>query len=255
MATVRGVLFYEHRDFDGNAYGPIKPGSYGWVEEVGIPNDSISSWRWTGLEDPNNGYVTFYEHRNFGGKETEFQGDVKFVGDPLNDRLSSFKIRIDEDAERKALLDKRLQQAKNEAEARKVDEQIAIINAGGSLPSGGTGGSPFTGGSGVGSLRTYEIFGVVNGQTVPITRAVTNNGGRWQLVPGARVLIGDNASDGFGLGGVPGRWSAFYPTQSPSAFGLDSDKAVLASDGNRGWVTEAAWLAQIFGPNWRQVVY
>lgn len=255
MAAQRGVVFYEHRDYDGNAYGPIKPGSFGWVEDLGIPNDSISSWRWVGLEDPNNGYVTFYEHRNFGGKETEFQGDVKYVGDPLNDRLSSFKVRIDEDAERKALLEKKLQQARNEAEVRKTEEQIAIINAGGALPGSAGGGSPFTGSGGSGTLRTLEIFGVLNGQLVPITRAVMNNGGRWQLVPGARVMIGDSPTDGFGLAGVPGRWSAFYGTQSPSVFGLDADKAVLASDGTRGWVTEAAWLSQIFGPNWRQVVY
>jgi hypothetical protein len=256
MATTpKGVIFYEHRDYDGNAYGPMKPGSYGWVEDVGIPNDNISSWRWSGLEDPNNGYVTFYEHRNFGGKEHEFQGDVKYVGDPLNDRLSSFKVRIDEAAERKAVLDKRLAEAQREADERKLNEQIAIISSGGSVTPGSTGGASPFGGTASGALRTYEIFGVINGQPVPITRAVTNSGGRWQLVPGARVLVGDSASDGFGLAGTPGRWSAWYSTQSPAAFGLDADKAVLASDGSRGWVTEAAWLSQIFGPNWRSVVY
>ena len=43
--------------------------------------------------------------------------------------------------------------------------------------------------------------------------------------------------------------------RSPSEFGLDSDKAVLASDGSRGWALDAKFLSQIFGMNWRQAVY
>lgn len=253
MPEQRGVIFYEHRDYDGNAYGPIKPGDYGWVEDVGIPNDSISSWRIVGLEDPTNCTVTFYEHRNFGGAERPYTGDVKWIGPQFNDRLSSFKIRIDDAAEKKAKYERLKQAAQEEAETKRLEDEISVIKGGGT-PTQSGGSSPFTGSTGS-ALRTYEIFGVLNGQNVPITRAVSNSGGRWQVVPGARVLIGDAPGDGFGLAGMPGKWATYYGSQSPSAFGLDADKAVLASDGSRGWVTEAAWLSQVFGTNWRAVVY
>jgi hypothetical protein len=38
-------------------------------------------------------------------------------------------------------------------------------------------------------------------------------------------------------------------------YGLDNDKAVLASDGVRGWVLDSNFLTQIFGVGWRAAVY
>lgn len=39
--------FYEHRDFAAEHWGPIRlgPGQYAFVGDVGITNDSISSWK------------------------------------------------------------------------------------------------------------------------------------------------------------------------------------------------------------------
>ena len=46
-----------------------------------------------------------------------------------------------------------------------------------------------------------------------------------------------------------------YPGVDPAMYGLDSDKPILASDGSRGWVVDAHYLAMIFGADWRRVVY
>ncbi len=106
------------------------------------------------------------------------------------------------------------------------------------------------------TFRTYELFGNLNGANVPLNRVVTQDGstGRYTLVPGARVLVAEAPGEGFGLGGMPGRWSAFY-SDSPAQYGLDADKGVLASDGSRGWVVTAAFLSQVFGAGWRAAVY
>ena len=88
-----------------------------------------------------------------------------------------------------------------------------------------------------------------------MTSAIINNGGRWTVSPGASVMVTQAPNEGFGLGGMPGRWSMYYAGRSPAEFGLDSDKAVMASDGSRGWALSSSLLTQIFGSNWRQVVY
>lgn len=36
--------FYEHAGYQGN-YTDLGPGAYSWVEDIGIPNDSISSFK------------------------------------------------------------------------------------------------------------------------------------------------------------------------------------------------------------------
>ena len=106
-----------------------------------------------------------------------------------------------------------------------------------------------------GTLRTYEIFGTLGGQNVPLARVVVNQGGRYTLVPGGALMVGDNPADGFNLAGIPGRWSAWYPGQSPTQFGLDADRAVMGWDGVRGWVVPAATLTQMFGADWRGKIY
>ena len=137
-------------------------------------------------------------------------------------------------------LQRQVQRQKLQAELDKLRGQLG----------GGTG----TTGTSGGGLRTVELFGVINGMAVPLTQAVQVGGGSAQVVPGARVMRGDSPSDGFGLGGTPGRWSSYYGTSSPSEFGLPPTTAVLGSDGQRGWVLTGDFLRQLFGNNWSSVI-
>jgi hypothetical protein len=104
-------------------------------------------------------------------------------------------------------------------------------------------------------VRTYEIFGKQKGRVVPLAEILQVRAGIKQLTPGAQVLVTDQESQGFGLGGEPGLWEDLYPGVDPALYGLDSDKPILASDGSRGWAVDAHYLAMIFGVNWRRVVY
>jgi len=105
------------------------------------------------------------------------------------------------------------------------------------------------------AVRTYEIFGKHKGRVVPLAEILQIRAGTKQLTPGAQVLLTDQESQGFGLGGEPGLWEDLYPGVDPGVYGLDSDKPVLASDGSRGWAVDAHYLAMVFGANWRRVVY
>ena len=67
-------------------------------------------------------------------------------------------------------------------------------------------------------------------------------------------MVAEAPNEGFGLAGVPGRWSAIYSGRSPTEFGLDADKGVLASDGSRGWVVTAAFCRRCLA-GWRAAVY
>ena len=141
-----------------------------------------------------------------------------------------------------------LQKAKQEAELAKLRAQIDATKGGGQTP-------PLTFPPSSGALRTFEVFGIVGGRLAPLTSAITSSGGRWTVNPGASVMLTELPTEGFGLAGSPGRWATVYGSRSPAEFGLDADKAVMASDGSRGWALPAALLAQIFGANWRQAVY
>lgn len=51
IIVVSGIWeFYEHKDYGGWAVR-LGPGYYHWVEEVGIPNDKISSFKCISLEN------------------------------------------------------------------------------------------------------------------------------------------------------------------------------------------------------------
>jgi len=104
-------------------------------------------------------------------------------------------------------------------------------------------------------VRTYELFGNHQGRLVPLAEILRIRAGIKQLIPGAQVLVTDQESQGFGLGGEPGLWQDLYPDVDPALYGLDTDKPILASDGSRGWVVDAHYLAMIFGAQWRRVVY
>ena len=146
-------------------------------------------------------------------------------------------------------VERELLKARKEAELAKKRAELDKLR--GTTSGGGT---PTPGGVGA-AFRTVELYGVMGGARVPLTSAVSMAGGMPQVQPGARVMVGEVAADGFGLAGVPGRWSAYYAGRSPAEFGLDADKGVLASDGSRGWALTATFLSQIFGAGWRAVIY
>lgn len=104
-------------------------------------------------------------------------------------------------------------------------------------------------------VRTYELFGKHKGRVVPLAEILRIRVTGKELTPGAQVLITDQESQGFGLGGEPGLWQYLYPNVDPALYGLDSDKPIVASDGFRGWAVDAHYLAMIFGAQWRRVVY
>ena len=104
-------------------------------------------------------------------------------------------------------------------------------------------------------VRTYELFGRHKGRLVSLAAVLRIRAGSKQLTPGAQVLVTDQESQGFGLGGEPGLWQDMYPGVDPTLYGLDADRPILASDGSRGWVVDAHYLAMIFGAHWRRVVY
>lgn len=146
----------------------------------------------------------------------------------------------------RADLDKELEKARLEAEIARKRAEIDKLRGGtGTVPTG-------TGTSG-GTLRTFELFGTLNGAVVPLIRVLSNNGGRYSVVAGGDVLRADSPAEGYGLSGTPGKWSQVYPGVSPTAYGLDADKGVLGFDGARAWAIPASTLQQIFGANWRSI--
>ena len=140
---------------------------------------------------------------------------------------------------------KRLDAEKRLAEKRAELEKLK--NPGGSSSGGGA----------AGSLRTFELFGMMGGNRVPLSSAVAVDRatGAARVMPGARVLVTTTPGEGFGLSGMPGSWQFVAGGQSPAAYGLDPDKGVVGSDGTRGWPLDAQFLSQVFGSGWRMAVY
>ncbi len=187
-------------------------------------------------------------------KVDQEDADAKAEEEAADREAAAEERKYRKDLERqKRQMQLELQKAKQEAELAKLRAQIDSARGGGQTPSGMPPGTQLP--PGVPSVQTFEVFGIVNGRLAPMTSAITNNGGRWTVNPGASVMVTQAPNEGYGLGGVPGRWSMFYAGRSPSEFGLDADKAVMASDGSRGWALPATLLTQIFGANWRQAVY
>ena len=107
-------------------------------------------------------------------------------------------------------------------------------------------------------LRTVELFfrddmgGELTFQNA-VRRRADNT---WRLRRYAKAMLGFSSSEGHGLGGTPGSWREYYPGQSPSAFGLDSDIAVIYRDAEAGRVYAALpeLLRETLGPGWREQV-
>lgn len=155
-------------------------------------------------------------------------------------------------ADQEKQLQRELRKAKLEAELAKKRAEIDKLK--GTATPAPTPGVPMPSGGG---FRTYELYGLINGMNVPLAQVVVcdANTGRCSVVPGGRVIVGEQPNEGFGMAGVPGRWQQYYGSQSPAQFGLDADKGVLGSDGSRGWVLNAQFLSQVFGGGWRSAVY
>lgn len=167
------------------------------------------------------------------------------------DEEAAFQKELD--AQNKQL-ERELRKARLEAELAKRKAEIEKLKAGSQVPSTP---APPMGGSGTTGTRTYELYGVLNGMNVPLAQVVQcdTSTGRCSVVPGGRVIVGEQPGEGFGLAGIPGRWQMYYGARSPAEFGLDADKGVLGSDGSRGWVLTAQFLSQVFGSGWRAAVY
>lgn len=103
-------------------------------------------------------------------------------------------------------------------------------------------------------VTTYEIVGMVNGGIVPLSDILRYVGGSDYEIAGD-LAIADDPADGFHLAGSPGKWAEYYGAQSPSQYGLDSDKAVMFWNGQRGQVIPGAVLRDLFGPGWRGTIY
>lgn len=152
-------------------------------------------------------------------------------------------------------LDRELKKAQMEISLAKKRQELENLKNGGM--TSGTGTSGTTGGGMGALLRTFELFGVMGGNRVPLASVVTvdRNTGAASVVPGGRVLVTTLPTEGFGLAGTPGAWQYSYGGQSPANFGLDPDKGVMGSDGSRGWALDSRFLSQVFGAGWRNAVY
>lgn len=143
--------------------------------------------------------------------------------------------------------DRDLKQARLEAELAKKRAEIDKLKneSGASVPTGGTAPAGF---------RTYELFGMVNGNRVPLASAVTQVAGVYSVVPGGKVMVGDQPTDGYGFAGIPGKWAS-VAGGSPAAVGQDPDRGIVGFDGSRAWPLPATFLTSLFGANWRTVIY
>lgn len=105
------------------------------------------------------------------------------------------------------------------------------------------------------SFFTLELIAKVDGQKVPFTEAVLMLGGEIFVVPGVEFFVGNEPGDGFGLAGVSGKWSTYYPKSPPESLGLDPGIGILVYEGNGGHAIDPHTLVAIFGSEWREFLY
>ncbi|MDH6674115.1 hypothetical protein M2277_004806 [Paenibacillus sp. LBL] len=86
--TTNGVTFYADINYGGKAV-TLGIGNYtlSQLNANGIPNDWMSS-----LKVPSGWTVEVYENDNFGGTKWTFTSDSSWVGNTINDKMSSVKI-------------------------------------------------------------------------------------------------------------------------------------------------------------------
>jgi len=96
MATDKGITVYVNPNYDGNPV-TLFAGSYrlGDLLKSGVINDSISS-----IQVPPGYKVKAYEH-NFSGAEATYTADTPYVGDKMNDLISSIEVTYDAEEAKK----------------------------------------------------------------------------------------------------------------------------------------------------------
>jgi hypothetical protein len=106
-------------------------------------------------------------------------------------------------------------------------------------------------------LRTVELyFTDQTGRRLYFRDAVRRRlGGGWTLNASVQARLALNPDEGYGLGGVPGRWNEFFPGCPPTRYGLDADIGVLYADDNerreRTYAADPDLLQQTLGTDWR----
>lgn len=101
-------------------------------------------------------------------------------------------------------------------------------------------------------FRTLELFGMLNGNRAALATVIHSEDGIVRLVPGGKLMIGQSADDGFGLGGRPGMWSRFV-RESPARFGLPPNVGILTAHGEGALVVDSKFLSAAFGDNWQSI--
>ena len=101
---------------------------------------------------------------------------------------------------------------------------------------------------------TYEIYGREGRRKLPYLEVVKYRNGKYEVLRGDSLLVTDSPSAGFGFAGRPGRWSELTD-KSPMNYGLDSDKGVVAWNGRKAYPVPGYELLQLFGPDWRHLIY
>jgi hypothetical protein len=168
---------------------------------------------------------------------------AKQTAQEARDRVRALNDRL-------AQLDAEEEVAAAEAKIKEREARIAAIKSGAASTTPNTTGTPTTAG-----LRTYEVFGLLNGSKVPLTQAVVFQNGRYVFVPGGQAMATDNPGEGFGLAGIPGGFGVYHKGESPTSYGQDPDKAVMGWTGTRGYAIPASTLTQMFGNDWRTKIY
>lgn len=104
-------------------------------------------------------------------------------------------------------------------------------------------------------FRTCELYGFLAGRAASLAQVLVPHAhGGFDVLPGAEIRLATRPMEGFGLAGTPGRWREHYPDQSPTAFGLDAELAVMFWDERRGRgeVLPANDLRDLLGRRWRE---
>ncbi len=97
MATEKGITLYVNPNYEGNPV-TLDVGTYrlGQLLSKGFINDSVSS-----IKEPPGYTVIVYEHNIGDGKKATYTADTPYVGDDMNDLISSVEVMYDAEAAKK----------------------------------------------------------------------------------------------------------------------------------------------------------
>lgn len=118
-----------------------------------------------------------------------------------------------------------------------------------------------SGGQAAPTMETYELVAMKGLRLVPLdTVLFVGLSGGFELQPGTTLFVSKDPAEGFGLGGMPGRWADWYPDRSPADFGLAPTKGVLGwavgrGGSAQGWAVSSDVLKDLLGPDWQNDLY